>query len=274
MSDVELVALWLGLGAGLVSIVLALVAMVFTFAVDRRSSEINQQMIRSLQKIDSSVEGTAGDTKDLIKVAWDRMLPGPDVQPNDDPTADVDDESVKAIAAGVAAELRAELESGSTGSDDEIKRLNRAVARMERTMQAQLHSAPAARSSARTRFARLQTEIDELSPVTRELLKQLAQHGHLERGEYRSLQTTSLKDAIRELRDRGLITPLSGHGEDGGETPVYWFSPSLHQMIKPALDVSDPVPRHVQSRVKKVLQSVGYLKEDDAASVDPGPTRP
>ncbi len=105
MSDVELIALWAGLLAGVISVVLAIVAMVFTFAVDRRSSAINEQMIKSLQKIESTVEGVAGDTTDLIKVAWERMLPGGNGAGGDENGNE--DEAIKAITAGVAAELRA-----------------------------------------------------------------------------------------------------------------------------------------------------------------------
>ena len=75
MTDVEAVALWLGVIGAIISIVLAIVAMIFTFTVDRRSSDVNEQVIKSLQKIESTVEGVASDTRDLIKVAFDRMLP-------------------------------------------------------------------------------------------------------------------------------------------------------------------------------------------------------
>lgn len=268
MSDVELVALWLGLGAGLVSIVLAIVAMAFTFAVDKRSSRINEEMIKSLQKIHSSVDGTASDTKDLIKVAWERMLAG-SVQQPDVAAVDAENESVQAIAAGVAAELRAELGGANTASEEEMKRLNEAFQRMERTMQAQLSSAPSAGLSSRSRFSKLQADIDQLTPGALALLAQLAQHGHLERDQYSRLRKTPLGMPLTELRAKGMLTPLSGTSADGSHFPVYWFAPSMSELVKPALNLADPPPRTALDRAKALLLEVGYPKDADPPETSP-----
>ena len=56
MELVEAVAVWIGLLTGLVATVLAIVSIVFTYAVDKRSTGINTQMIQTLQKIESEVE--------------------------------------------------------------------------------------------------------------------------------------------------------------------------------------------------------------------------
>jgi mannose/fructose/N-acetylgalactosamine-specific phosphotransferase system component IIC len=56
MTDVEKIALWVGLIASIVSIVLSVVAIVFARIVDKSAREVSAQTIKSLQKIESYVE--------------------------------------------------------------------------------------------------------------------------------------------------------------------------------------------------------------------------
>lgn len=74
MSDVEKIALWVGLISSIVSIVLSIVAIVFAGIVDRSARNVSAQTIKSLQKIESYVERLSSDTTGLIKAGWDRML--------------------------------------------------------------------------------------------------------------------------------------------------------------------------------------------------------
>lgn len=74
MTDVEKVALWIGLLSGAISIALSLVAIVFAILVDKRAKDVSDQTIKSLQKIESAVERQSDDTRELIKAGWDKML--------------------------------------------------------------------------------------------------------------------------------------------------------------------------------------------------------
>src|SRR5215472_12657649 len=74
MSQVDSVALWAGLLSSIVGITLSLVAIVFTWAVNQRSSQVNDAMIKSLQKIESTMEHQAEETTNLIRVAWEKLL--------------------------------------------------------------------------------------------------------------------------------------------------------------------------------------------------------
>src|ERR1700737_2819465 len=74
LTQLETVGLWAGLLSAVVSVVLSLVAIFFARDVDRRSMEISNQTIRSLETIQSTVHRLSDDTGGLIKVAWERML--------------------------------------------------------------------------------------------------------------------------------------------------------------------------------------------------------
>ena len=73
MTDVEAVALWVGLIASIVGVVLSIVAIAFAVLVNNRVSDINDKMIQSLQKIEFAVERSSEDTRELIKAGWDKM---------------------------------------------------------------------------------------------------------------------------------------------------------------------------------------------------------
>ena len=68
------VATWTGVFSSVVSIVLSVVAILFARDVDRRSMEVNNQTIRSLETIQATVQRLSDDTGGLIKMAWERML--------------------------------------------------------------------------------------------------------------------------------------------------------------------------------------------------------
>src|ERR1700685_4034520 len=63
-----------GVFSSVVSIVLSVVAIVFARDVDRRSMEVNNETIRSLETIQATVQRLSDDTGGLIKMAWERML--------------------------------------------------------------------------------------------------------------------------------------------------------------------------------------------------------
>jgi hypothetical protein len=127
MSQVETVALWAGLISSIAGIVLSIVAMVFAIWVNNRATDINNQMIRSLQKIESSVERVSTDTRELITAAWNKMLGdmGRDTEA-DSASSETPDE----ISSGIASEVRSELMG-----DDEEEEATTKIDRLERALQ-------------------------------------------------------------------------------------------------------------------------------------------
>jgi hypothetical protein len=102
MDAIQSVATWVGLIASIAGIVLSLVAIVFSVLVDRRSSTISERTIQSLQKIESAVERSSTDTRELIKAGWDKMLGSVD---RSFPTGGNVESSAKDIAAGIVLRL-------------------------------------------------------------------------------------------------------------------------------------------------------------------------
>lgn len=264
MSQVDTAAVWIGLVAGIVSTVLAIVAMTFTFMVDRRSRDINDQMIKSLQKIESSVEGVAASTTNLIKVAWERMLPRA-VHDSPQDVAEAD-ESVRAIAAGMAAELRAELgPQAKQDGQEAIEKLENAMKRLERTVGAQLSSSTQPPVNSAERFVRLQTQLERLSPLAREVARQLAHSSqHLTRAQYGALRHGELGEALVELQRNAILGPLKGTDADGSSIPVYYLPPGTHRFVVPVLAMMDPIPRQFRDKVRHALLEIEYPAKDDS----------
>lgn len=264
MNIAEAIALWVGLFAGVVSIVLATVAMVFTYVVDKRSSAINEQMIQSLQKIETSVERVAGDTSDLIKVAWDRMLPGE--SQNGSGREEESDDAIRAIAAGVAAEMRAELEplaSASQNQAEAVERLDRAVGRIQGAVAAQLAEGRSDEGS--SSVAAMERRLSRLGPREIELLKAVAEtRSHLSRKQYEALvEDSRMREAMRRLRLSRFLMPLKSEDPDE-ENPVYYLAPGSTPRLTALLSMYQKHgPAH--DYVRQHLARVGYL---DAPSTD------
>ena len=259
LTQLESVGLWAGILAGVISIVLAVVAIVFTAAIDKRSRDVTVQMIKSLQKIESTVERVSGDTVDLIKVAWERMLPP--ATPASSDTA-VDAANTKSIAAGIAAELRADLsnpeeQAPADGGAAVVDRLEGLTERLEQALTAQATNAT---GSSESRMNLVMKNLSTLSPTARELARQLSAGGHLTRKQFTLLRSTPLVGAVAELRAAGLLAPLQGRSEDGKPEPVYWFPPSTSRYVKAGLRLvaQDDDHRPLLDEVAKQLAGVGY----------------
>ena len=69
-------SLWAGLIASIAGIVLSVAALIFGVWVNNRATEVRDQTIKSLQKIESAVERLSEDTRGLINAGWDKMLGG------------------------------------------------------------------------------------------------------------------------------------------------------------------------------------------------------
>ena len=182
MSQVETVALWAGLISSIAGIVLSIVAMVFAIWVNNRATDINNQMIRSLQKIDSSVERVSSDTRELITAAWNKML-GDMGHENETDGADADEP--EQISGGIASELRSELtEDLHEGPAPKIERLEQSLRELQETVATQLRQKPISR-----RLEPIDSLVRAIAllPVEAKALHSILIKGHhLERAQYRA----------------------------------------------------------------------------------------
>jgi hypothetical protein len=254
------VSFWVSFIGCVVGIVLSLVAIVFSVLVDRRSSTISDKTIQSLQKIESAVERSSSDTRELIKAGWDKMLGN--VDRSTVPTAS-NESSAKEVAAGIAAELRSELTALNAGngkqngqSESRIDHLEEYLKSLEASLKAQLRTAHAdARPSAK--FEGVLETVRKLSEPTYALLRAIAKR-HLTEIQYRSLSKTKYGVALRELREAGLLAPVVGKGIRGPEL-CYYFPPEISKIVRAVLEISPEPPEEVQRKVALELLQVKYL---------------
>jgi hypothetical protein len=206
MNQVEVVALWAGLIASIAGIVLSVAALVFGVWVNNRSTAVSDQTIRSLQKIESTVERLSDDTRSLIKAGWDKMLgrvEGASAQELGDGTDGK--EPAEELASGLASEARAEL--GLTGdesppvslSQETAQRIERVLDTLEQSVAAQLKNSYADPSVGVV--DRLVGKIKRMAPEAHALLSVVAGSKHIDRKQYQGLRKSSLKGAVRELRN-------------------------------------------------------------------------
>ena len=262
MTGVEAIALWIGLVSSIAGIVLSIVATVFAVYVNNRASEINDRTIQSLQKIESAVDRSSEDTRELIRAGWNKML-GNVGKPSN---TESDSASAREIASGLAAELRAELGLGGSNEPspqtDEIERLNDLLENLEISMEAQLTD----RDYLETPGEALDysvAKLRNLAPRPQALVQAIVSL-HLTREQYRRLLKSSvLSPAVADLRRNGLLVPLEGRGEDGEEIPVYYFPPSLSEAIRTAILLLPDIPHEVQETVNAELRRVGYFEDED-----------
>lgn len=250
MSDVEKMALWVGLISSIVSIALSVVAMVFAVLVNYRSEKVSDQTIKSLQKIESDVARLSSDTSGLIKAGWDKLLGtfGPESG-----TATREREAAaNEIASGLTSELRTELEDSSGDKRAELppealEKLETALQRIQETLSAQIADRPDSRGQVFSNAARLQ----RVSEEARELARQISSY-HLTRKQYSQLRNGPLSDATKELRRVGILVPLSSPEE---RVPVYWFPTGDFRSALMLLPASSS---EVATSVSSELARIGY----------------
>jgi hypothetical protein len=260
MSQVESVALWAGLISSIVGIVLSIVAIVFTWVVNRRADKISDHTIQSLQKIESAVEGLSSNTNELIKAAWDKMLGNVTAQHSDAPTA-IADRDRRELAAGIAAEIKEELGllEGSPMVDPEtFSRVEQSLERLEVAVQTS--------TAVRTKANRFSELIDMLLPTLRQIspeafeLIAAIRNKHLTASQYRSLRASVLGHAVAELRDTGLLSPHVGYDQHQKESRVYFIPNGLHRVIDAAISLLPPSSEEIKLGVNKELIRIGYLQ--------------
>jgi hypothetical protein len=246
MSDVEWVALWIGLLSSVVGVALSIVAILFAWAVERGSRDVNNKTIQSLQKIESEVERLSSDTQNLIKGAWDRMLPGSDPQ-----TSDRDREAGQ-IAAGLAAEVRQGFGGPRTPGDaEEVKA---AIEDLRRVVESQLQAA-GDNPRPGNQIEVFRRQLEELTPPAVELTRILLDNGHLTQAEYRRLRRNqAVGGLLAELRNKGFLVPLIGHGDDESAPPVYWFRPGMKRYLPAALTLVNGQDRETREQLARIVQ--------------------
>ena len=267
MDQVQLVALWAGLLTGVASIVLSIVAIVFSFHADKRGSELSKHTIESLQKIETTVGRQSADTTQLIKAAWDKLLGAVDHGNNAVPAS----ASAKAIAEGLATELHEDLKVlvaglGTNGARTPAaaeSQLTSVVGKLEEVVEALLRQANAPTGTSDS-LDRLINTIAHLSPEAHSLLIAIRRH-HLSRNQYRQLGASPfLGSAIAELRRQGLIIPVRH-----GDMPCYFYPPGIGKLVHAAKPLLEPVSQEIESRVQEELKSAGYPEHNENSESTP-----
>jgi hypothetical protein len=255
MSQVDTVALWAGLISSIAGIVLSIVAMWFAIWVNDRSTEVNNQMIKSLQKIESSVERVSADTRELISAAWKKMLG--DIGQDGEPEAD-DVGEPEQISGGIASELKSELTEGlSNSAGPRIESIERTLKDLQETLAAQLRDRTSTgRSESLDGLVR---KVNGLPADAQALLLILVNGRHLDRSQYiAASQDSELGPAVQALRSAGLLVPLAGWNEESERIPVYYLAPGRQRRIKVAMQLTKDVPRDVVNRILEALGGIGY----------------
>jgi hypothetical protein len=264
MSQVETVALWAGLIASIAGIVLSIAALVFGVWVNNRATQVNDQTIKSLQKIESTVERLSDDTRQLIKAAWDKMLGdfagrGAELEASED-------EDDRQIASGLREEAMAEIganeshpEGAMQTTSELITKFEQVLKNLEQTLATQLKNAKL--QGAGGRGVDILTErIAALSPSAQALLNYLSHSIHLTRRQYLKLSKSPVaRDAVRELRDVGLLVPLSGTDLEGKEVPVYWLPGRTAARVRAAIQLVPSIPKEIMNTTAEELRKIDYL---------------
>jgi hypothetical protein len=267
MNQVESVSFWVGLISSIVGIVLSLVAIVFSVLVDRRSSTISDRTIQSLQKIESAVERSSSDTRDLIKAGWDKMLGNVERGP----VSSVSDTSAKEVAAGIAAELRSELQSLNPGKNDtsddskrRVDQLEKYIKDLEASLVSQLKSAHS--------DIRPSAKFDEISEMIRQLtepayaLLAAIRHRHLTQSQYRNLSSGAFASSVLELRRSGLLVPVV-HQTSHGPEPCYYMPSGSAQLANAAMQVLPKPNSALIHAIAEELTRVGYPSRNKASDL-------
>jgi hypothetical protein len=225
VSQVEAVALWASLLSAVVSTVLSIIAILFARDVDRRSVAMNDQTIRSLEAIRSTVQRLSEDTGGLIKVAWERML-GSVASPAPH------DGDVQRVLSALLGEFRQDADelAPGTGVDQLAREMGERVGRVTARRNGSRGSAPKTWA-----FNSAVQAIESLTPLALELLRVLENGTHISRSQYRQLRhDEEVAAALDELRDEDLLVPVQRRGSQGEET-YYGLAPWFREVVGPAL---------------------------------------
>lgn len=261
-SQVQNVATWAGLIIGISGVVLALVAIYFTIEVDRRSARTAAETIKTLERISEAVRSQSHDTRDLIKFGWERMFANVSTPSVGTSTSD---QGVREVAAGLAAEIRADLgiddqdEAGEPASmDARLAALNESLDQLQSTLETQLR-APRWEPGEEVQF--WVEMVSELSDEAQAVARVIASvHSHITRDQMRRLQRDNglVGEALTELRSDGFLVPLEGRDRERRKTVVYFFPPDMMRAIRAALLMTPELDPVFEEDIMSTFQSVGY----------------
>lgn len=254
VSEVETVALWVGLVVGIASIVLAIFAIWFSQRVEKRSGELIEQSIKSLQKIETTVEYLSLDSREMIKAAWDRMLSNV----SDPPTLDrtIDRDADQQVARGIADEVADEYPDEIGGISELTDRLTEALAFVS-SIRRDAGGAESVDYAMRA--------LTGLSPHAYALTSVLREGAmHLSRDEYKRLtsQEASVGEVVKELRSAGIIVPLVAG--DARDQRVYWYPPGMEGPFQAAISLLGTPDADTHEWAYRVLEEAGWHPADHA----------
>lgn len=268
LSQVETVGLWASLIVGVASVVLAVVAIYFSIEVDRRSASTAAATVGALERIESATRTQSQDTRDLIKVGWERMLgnvAGGAGEPSLAAGA-----SASELAAGIAAELRSQLglvsddELEGAEGEPEVGEAETSAERLSEIEQTLRSVQSAVESQLRAGRETPAAEVDRwvgvlmrVSEEARALVRLL--NRHITARQWRKLRNVPLfRDAIAELRAVGALVPLEGYMSSGRKGLVYYFPPGTDREIRAAALLLPDPHEEVSQLISEGLREVGW----------------
>ena len=197
MSSLEHVALWLGLIVGVISVTLAIVSIVFTFHVDRRSNEISTRTLQSLEEIKNTGKETAAQVTNLVRSVVDRLF-----GIVEKPPVIQEATSIQQVSSGLAAEVQANIEKEL--GVDRIPELERVVDDLKISVERLLRDFSFGEDEDAA-FEHVTAQLKACSPEAQELVRQLHQR-HLTAEEMSMLMHPSKvggpSNPAAELRSR------------------------------------------------------------------------
>jgi hypothetical protein len=273
MDIVNAVATWTGLILGISSTVLAIVTIFFTRATDNRATDINNQTITSLQKIETSVERLSQDTNGLIKAAWDKMLE-PQSHSTSEPSSslvgitDLDEKMTE-----LRDEIQAVKEASSgQASSEAIATLQGSITDLHRDMRRGVIAGDSRSSvqssiSSRNRdtVSTLASRLESVSSAAFELCRVLLENGRpLTRSQVKALKDSTLSSAVSELIELKILRTVRYEkaGETEAEKMAYWFERGSMRSLETALSLVGRNNRRLYRRVQSQLIDVGYKVEN------------
>jgi len=171
---------------------------------------------------------------------------------------------VTAIASGIVAEVRADLQADANREGPAaIAALAERLERLSDSVQGALN---AAQSSGDISVDAMKEALELLSAPAQAIAQVIAGGGHLTSREYLLLtDATETSDALGELRREGLLVPLAGYQADGTEdpTPVYYFPPGMSDSLQVAA-LLNRAPFGDLLEVRRKLREVGYIERTRA----------
>jgi hypothetical protein len=259
MSDVDKVALWTGLIGSVVGIVLSIVAIILSIVSNNRATAVNDQTIKSLQKIESAVERLSDDSRTLIKAGWDKMLGNVD-HPQEQHQEIIPVESIGAqehdLPSVTSTDLEAEnTSSAESNSDDRFAALESKLEALQRL--APTRTRYGDRQSTPTQSVDALTSIlSTLSPRAQALFDVVSRSRHLEEDQLEALEASDLGPEISELRKAGLIVRLLGQGPN--KPTVYWLPNKYTRVAAVATQLAPRIAPSLLDEVRTELKKFGY----------------